>query len=78
MARAAGADWRVDQQFGIEAFVVVNFGGLVLDIYLAHSENAFRRSAEYVPLYFSAAASVALLAGLVLRARANTVWRDVG
>jgi hypothetical protein len=78
MARTAGADWRVDHQVWIETFVVVNFGGLVLDIYLAHSENAFQRPAEYVPLYFSAAASLVLLAGMALRARANAVWRDVG
>lgn len=78
MDRAPRADWRVDQQLWIEAFVIANFGGLVLDIYLAHSENAFRRSSEYIPLYFSEAAPVALLAGIALRARANAVWRNVG
>ena len=78
MARALGADWRRDHQLWIEIFVAANFGGLVLDIYLAHSENGFRRSSEYIPLYFSAAAPLALLAGMALRRRAEAVWRDVG
>ena len=56
MARARDADWRVDHRLWIEAFVIANFAGLVVDIYLAHSANAFRRAAEYEPLYFSAAA----------------------
>ena len=78
MARAAGADWRVDHQLWIETFVVANFGGLVFDIYLAHSGNAFRRPSEYIPLYFSMVAPLALLAGVALRARVPAVWRDVG
>ena len=78
MARAAVADWRIDHQLWIEAFVVANFGGLVFDIYLAHSGNAFRRSSEYIPLYFSMVAPLGLLAGMVLRARAPAVWTDVG
>src|SRR5580765_4792479 len=78
MARALEADWRVDHQLWIETFVLVNFLGLVADIYLAHSANAFHRTSEYVPLYFSAAAPLVLLAGVALRARAPAVWRDVG
>jgi hypothetical protein len=78
MARAPFADWRVDHQLWVEIFVVLNFGGLVFDIYLAHSENAFRRSSEYLPLYFSAFAALALLVAVTLRARIPAVWRDVG
>jgi hypothetical protein len=78
MTRAPDADWRVDHQLWIEIFVLVNFLGLVADIYLAHSENAFRRSSEYIPLYFSAAAPLVLLAGVALRAREPAVWRDAG
>ncbi|HYM26266.1 MAG TPA: hypothetical protein VEU08_23780 [Vicinamibacterales bacterium] len=72
------ADWRRDHQLWIEAFVLLNFAGLVGDIFLAHSENQFRRAAEYVPLYFSMAATVALAAALALRNRMPGVWRDVG
>lgn len=40
----------------------------------------FRRASEYVPLYFSAAAPVVLLAGLFARERYGyaPVWRDLG
>jgi hypothetical protein len=78
MAHAVAADWRVDHQLWIEAFVAANFGGLVFDIYLAHSENAFRRSSEYIPLYFSAIAPLVLLAAVAMRQRAPALWRDVG
>jgi hypothetical protein len=78
MARATGADWRVDHRLWIEAFVLANFGGLVFDIYLAHSANAFRRSSEYIPLYFSAVAPLVLLAGLTLKQRAPLVWKSLG
>ena len=78
MARAAGADWRGDHQLWVEIFVAANFGGLVLDIFLAHSENGFRRSSEYIPLYFSAAAPLMLLAGMALRRRSEAAWKDIG
>ena len=78
MARAPAADWRGDHQLWIEVFVAANFGGLVLDIYLAHSENGFRRSSEYIPLYFSAAAPIMLLAGMALRRWSEAAWKDVG
>ena len=78
MARAPHADWRVDYQLWIEGFVAANFAGLVLDIYLAHSQNAFRRSSEYIPLFFAAAAAAALLAGALLRRRATAIWTHTG
>jgi hypothetical protein len=78
MTRAADADWRLDPQLWIEAFVIANFGGLVFDIYLAHSENGFRNASEYIPLYFSAAAPLVLVAGLSARARSNALWRGAG
>ena len=70
MARPLRADWRTDHQLWIESFALINFAGLAADIYLAHSANAFRRTAEYIPLYFSAAAPIVLLAGVALRRRA--------
>jgi len=78
MACAPRADWRTDHQLWVEGFVVANFAGLVLDIYLAHSQNGFRRPVEYLPLYFSAAAPPVLLAGIAVRARARALWTDVG
>src|SRR5215831_10114837 len=67
-----------DRQWLVEAFVVMNYGGLVGDIYLAHSTNRFRVPAEYIPLYFSMAAAALLAAGLLLRPRAPAIWRYVG
>jgi len=64
--------------FQVEAFALANLGFLTLDIYLAHSVNSFRRSAEYIPLYFSAAAPLVLLLALALRSRWIAVWKDLG
>lgn len=72
------ADWRTDHQLWVEAFVVLNFAGLGADIFVAHSQNHFRREAEYIPLYFSIVAAVALAAILPLRRPLPAVWRDVG
>jgi hypothetical protein len=67
-----------DRQLLVELFAVANFAGLVGDIFLAHSENHFRRQAEYIPLVFSIAATAVLAGGLFFRQRAPAVWRDVG
>lgn len=72
------ADWRSDQSLWIEIFVLLNFGGLVLDIFLAHSANHFRRQSEYIPLIFSALAAAVLAAIVPLRHRWPAVSRDVG
>jgi len=69
--------WR-DHQLWVELFVLFNFAGLVGDIYLAHSQNQFHHAAEYVPLYFSIAATVLLAMVVPLRDRMPAVWRDVG
>src|SRR5262245_52016610 len=72
------ADWRTDRQLWIELFVAGNFAGLVLDIFLAHSQNRFHHPAEYVPLGFSIVAAPTLAALLVSRSRVPAAWRDVG
>jgi hypothetical protein len=69
--------WR-DHQLWVELFVLFNFAGLVGDIYLAHSQNQFHHAAEYLPLYFSIAATVVLAMVVPLRDRMPAVWRDVG
>ncbi len=75
---ANGADWRSDHQLWVEVFVLLNFAGLIGDIALAHSTNHFRRTSEYVPLYFSIGATLTLVAIVPLRRRYAAVWRDVG
>ena len=76
---AAGrADWKTDHQLWVELFVLFNFGGLIADIFLAHSQNRFHRASEYIPLYFSIAATLTLAVVVPLRQRAPAVCRDVG
>jgi hypothetical protein len=64
----------------LEVFVIFNYLTLIMDIYIAHSANQFRRSEEYIPLYFSMIAPVLLLIGLIARERWqwSEVWRDFG
>lgn len=76
--RRRAARWRTDPQLWIELFALFNFGGLVGDIFLAHSTNAFRERAEYVPLVFSAAAAVVLAGALPLRQARPAWWRAIG
>jgi hypothetical protein len=73
-----GANWRSDPQLWVEGFVLLNFAGLIGDIFLAHSTNHFRRPSEYVPLYFSIGATLTLAAIVPLRRRYPALWRDVG
>src|SRR5215208_2244064 len=67
-----------DHQLWVDLFVLFNFAGLVVDIFLAHSTNQFRERSEYVPLFFSAGAAVALAFAVALRAVRPAVWRVVG
>jgi hypothetical protein len=71
-------NWRSDQQLWVELFVLANIAGLVVDIFLAHSDNNFRRDSEYLPLYFSIAATIALSVAVPLRQRMPSAWRYVG
>jgi len=65
--------WRRDHVLWVEAFAVLNFAFLVLDIYVAHSVNAFRHWAEYIPFYFSMGTPLLLAAGILARYRGN-IW----
>ncbi len=70
---------RQDQVLWVEAFAVSNLAFLVLDIYMAHSVNAFRHWAEYIPLYFSVGAPILLVAGILARHRGKIhVWALFG
>jgi hypothetical protein len=64
----------------IELFVALNLAVLAGDIVLAHSVNQFRKSAEYIPLFFSAGAPVLLMAGVLVKLRwsFHAAWRDLG
>ena len=56
--------WYRDPVVWIELFVIVNVGFLSLDIYLAHSINHFHHEAEYIPFWFSIAATPIVLAAI--------------
>jgi hypothetical protein len=77
---ASPSRWYGDPRLWLEAFVLINLAFLSLDIYLAHSVNEFRHEAEYIPLYFSLAAPLILLVGLLAGEWCGytSVWRDVG
>lgn len=72
--------WYLDPKLWAELFVLVNLAFLALDIYIAHSVNQFRHSAEYIPFYFSLCAPVVLAVGLAVEYKwhHSTVWRDLG
>lgn len=60
----------------VEAFIVANLGFLGVDIALAHAANEFARAEEWIPLGYSAVATLLLLPGLLsprLRARMRGV-----
>lgn len=72
--------WIHDPQLWLELFATANLGILAADIYIAHSVNQFRLRAEYIPLYFSIAASVVLAVAVALGwlARMRRTWRITG
>jgi hypothetical protein len=70
--------WFTDHQLWIELFALFNFAGLVVDIFLAHSTNNFRERSEYVPLFFSAAAALALVFAVSMREARPALWRSTG
>jgi hypothetical protein len=86
LARAQGIitdprlGWAHDPQLWVELFVTANLAILAADIYLAHSVNHFQKAAEYIPLYFSIGAPMAL--GILIALRwiwgLQSAWRDVG
>jgi len=60
--------------FLAEVFAIVNLAFLTFDIYLAHSVNDFRRSAEYVPLAFSMIGPAILIIALFCAGRLKKIW----
>jgi hypothetical protein len=72
--------WYLGNRLWVEVFVVANIAGLAGDIFLAHSTNSFRQSAEYVPLVFSLVAPLLLMPALLaLEAWSRPApWRFLG
>ncbi|MEE8149732.1 MAG: hypothetical protein V3T75_04680 [candidate division Zixibacteria bacterium] len=67
----------------IEIFVIVNIGFLAIDIFIAHSANAFHYPTEWIPFYFSLVAPILLLVEFVANWRnrerkLQTIGRVVG
>lgn len=54
--------WLGDSALLLEAFAAINLAFLALDIYVAHSVNAFRHPAEWIPFYFSIAGAIVITA----------------
>jgi len=69
--------WWKDHELWIEVFAMLNIAGLTFDIYLAHSVNAFRSRAEFMPLVFSAVSPVIMLGALAQRRR-RAIWTALG
>ena len=53
----------------IEIFVIVNIGFLAIDIFIAHSMNAFYYPTEWIPFYFSIVAPIFLIVEFILNRR---------
>lgn len=53
------------REAAVELFAAANFGFLALDIFLAHSVNAFERWEEWIPFAFSLLAAPLLLVSLL-------------
>ena len=72
--------WKRDCVLRVEVFALIDLGFLSVDIYLAHSENAFRYRPEWIPFFFSATAPLLLLIGLLCRELWNRprLWNSLG
>jgi hypothetical protein len=60
------AEWMGRPSAWAELFALANIAFLALDIFLAHSTNAFAEPAEWVPLGYSLAAPVLLVVAMAL------------
>lgn len=65
------SEWSRRGPLIVELFVVANLSFLALDIFIAHSSNAFSHAAEWIPFYFSVSAPFLLVLGLWLNWRGN-------
>lgn len=68
--------WLHNRVMLLELFITVNLGFLALDVFIAHSANAFVHNAEWIPFIFSLIASPLLF--LTLFSRRAQMNRLVG
>lgn len=71
----------VSRPFLLDLFVLLNLAFLILDVYLAHSFNDFAHWAEWIPVYFSIAGTIALGLALFLddrRRHRDAEWLAYG
>ena len=62
----------------LDIFIITNLAFLALDVYIAHSINAFDHSAEWVPFYFSLFASILLVPTVLTRKKRWKHWFRFG
>lgn len=62
----------------VETFVTGNLGFLAIDVWLAHSVNAFRHWAEWIPFGFSIVAPLLLIPGLAMTPLGDGIARKTG
>ena len=62
----------------LEYFIVINLAFLAIDVYIAHSINAFAHRAEWIPFIVSIAASPLLLVTRFLRRNTGEPVSGVG
>jgi hypothetical protein len=73
------SNWLRQPRTWVELFALCNLGGLAPDIFLAHSTNQFHSRAEWIPLIFSLAAPVLLLAATAAQVAGKaSLWRIIG
>ena len=72
---AAWHAYAADRAFLVDAFAASNLAFLVLDVWIAHSANAFGHWTEYIPPVFAGVGALALVASLLKeRGRYATGW----
>jgi hypothetical protein len=57
--------WFHNKAFWVEIFIIANLAFLALDVFIAHSVNAFAHWGEWIPFYFSLVAPIFLLIAMV-------------
>ncbi|MBT3479312.1 MAG: hypothetical protein HOA15_03425 [Candidatus Marinimicrobia bacterium] len=69
----------VNKAFTIELFILANLSFLALDIFVAHSINAFAHNAEWIPFYFSIFSPILLSIELYQNWRGKTyTYKTIG
>ena len=61
-----GDQWWASPRLWVEWFLIANIAFLAVDISLAHAVNAFEYRAEWIPIFFSVAATFLLLLAIAL------------